>query len=204
LQRQGSEPVTKKELGLGSQVPWPVILREEWLVRGLLRLPRGLCRYLAGTNTVHIIYDGIDDLLPYEEQTGFVEGVTDFYRAKAVAVGDTVYLQLRTVAPTYLYTFCSWKHPFDYLVCVEPYNWDWRRNCLRDCVIVALSKLERPASIESVHSAVAAYRDVSLSNVMQVLSFYSPSVFEEVEPGKWSFTVHGQSPVGATCAAQER
>jgi hypothetical protein len=64
--------------------------------------------FLTGTNTVHIVYDDVDELLPYDEVTGRVDGIGGFYRVKGIAAGDRIHIQLKAIDPTYLRLTRSW------------------------------------------------------------------------------------------------
>jgi len=98
----------KKELKLSQKVPLAVQTTEDWLRRGILILPPRLRSFLVGTNTIHVIYDDIDELLPYDESTATIESVADFYQRKAISPGDRIHVQLRAIDPTYLFLARSW------------------------------------------------------------------------------------------------
>jgi hypothetical protein len=95
-------------LRLSDRIPWVVTVEVEWLQKGILIVPPGLSEYMAGTNTVHILYDLIDEVLPYEEDSRVIEGVNDFYTAKAITAGGKVCLQLRGLEPTRLLVCPAW------------------------------------------------------------------------------------------------
>lgn len=187
LKTEGSVKVSVLEgaLGLSAKVPWPVTIRAEWLAKGVLIIPPRLSDYMAGTNTLHILYDQVDEILPYEESDRLIEGFNNFYHAKAIAEGDKVYLQLQAVGPTRLSVYSSWKRPLDKLLRIQPQNWDWQHNSLRDCIIVALTKFKTPVSCKKIHSEIAAHRDVSLNSIIGALSRYCPLVFADAGSGKW-------------------
>lgn len=95
-------------LKLSDKIPWTVTIEAEWLEKGILIVPPGLSEYMAGTNTVHILYDEVDEVLPYEEDSGAIEGFNNFYSAKAIAEGEKICLQLRELEPTRLLLCRSW------------------------------------------------------------------------------------------------
>jgi len=187
LEKEGADEVSVLEgaLGLSSKVPWPVTIKAKWLVGGTLIVARRLADYMAGTNTVHILYDGIDEVLPYEESDRVIEGVNDFYCAKAIAEGDKVHVQLQGLEPTRLSLYASWKRPLDDLLQLPLQDWDWQRNSLRDCIIITLARLEGPVDYRVIHSKIAVNRDVCISSVVETLSRYCPRVFAQVCLDKW-------------------
>ena len=106
--QQDYAPSPRRELRLSEKVPLALKIEKEWLERGIFILPPRFRSFLTGTNTIHILYDDIDDLLPYNETTAIVEGVGRFYQRNAVLPGDRIHLQLRSIDPTYLRLTRSW------------------------------------------------------------------------------------------------
>jgi hypothetical protein len=177
--------VLEGALGLSAKVPWPVTIKEEWFAGGVLVVPRRLANYMAGTYLVHILYDGVDEVLPYEEGGRVIRGINDFYSAKAIAEGDKVYLQLQALQPTRLSLYSSWKRPLDELLRMPLKDWNWRHNSLRDCIIITLARFERPADCREIHSAITVNRNVSFTSIIRILSRYCPRIFEQVGVRKW-------------------
>lgn len=100
--------VLDEALKLSDKIPWTVTVRGQWLEQGILIIPPALAEYMEGTNTVHIIYDEVDEVLPYEQENSCIEGFGDFYSAKAIAEGEKICLQLRDLEPTRLLACRSW------------------------------------------------------------------------------------------------
>jgi hypothetical protein len=100
--------VLDQTLKLSDKIPWTVTVRGQWIEKGILIIPPRLAEYLKGTNTTHIIYDDVDEVLPYEEENSCIEGFGDFYCAKDIAEGEKICLQLRGLEPTCLFVCRSW------------------------------------------------------------------------------------------------
>lgn len=101
------DSVSDQRLGYGAIIPWPVTVTTDWLEKGVLIIPQELSKYMTETNTIHILYDQVDEILPYEENQRIIEGLNNFYSAKAVSGGDIVYLQLRAIEPIRLFVYKS-------------------------------------------------------------------------------------------------
>jgi len=179
--------VLDPKLELSAKVPWPLNIKKEWLEKGILIVPLRLSSRMAGMNTVHILYDQIDEILPYEADIRCVEGFNGFYKTKAVAEGDTVHIQLKSLNPTRIYAYSSWRRSFDELVRFDLLSFDWDRYSLRDSVIVMLSKLKRPAHYGELHSRLSSYKIISSELLVETLYRYSPTVFQETGNGYWQF-----------------
>lgn len=183
---QAKVSVLEGALGLSAKVPWPVTIQAEWIEKGILIIPIRLSDYMAGTNTVHILYDQVNETLPYEENQRLIERFNNFYTVKAIAEGDKVYLQLQALEPTLLCAYSSWKRPLDDLLQIQPQDWwSWQRNSLRDCIIITLARCKKPINYQEIHSKITVHKDVSLSSVNETLLRYSPLVFSEVGSEKW-------------------
>ena len=98
----------KRELKLSQKVPLSVKVEEQWIEKGILILPRRFQSFLTATNTIHVVYDDMDELLPYDENAATIEGVGNFYQRKAIIPGDRIHIQLRAIDPTYLLLDRSW------------------------------------------------------------------------------------------------
>ena len=98
----------KKVLKLSEKIPCVVTIKSEWIEKGVLAVPPRLSNYMAGTNTVHILYEGVDVVLPYEEKNRRIEGLDDFYFKNVLAEGDRVYVQVKTLHPTRLLLSPCW------------------------------------------------------------------------------------------------
>jgi hypothetical protein len=162
-----------------------VTIKEDWVTKGIIILPKRLSDYMKGTNTVHIIYDQVDEVLPYEEKDKQIEELNNFYSIKAVAEFDKVYLRLEGLKPTRLFIASTWQRSLDKLLSIEPQDLDWEHSSLRDCIIVTLAKLKTPAHYREIYSEIAPHKNVSLGSIAATLSHYSPSVFAHVGWGKW-------------------
>jgi len=172
-------------LGEPEKIQSTVTIRQEWLADGVLKVPKRLSSYMEGTNTVHILYDQVDEVLPYEETVRRIEGLHKFYSAKAIADGDKVHLQLQELEPTRLFLSSRWQKRLDRLFKVKPTDLFWERSSLRDCIIVVLAKFKAPAHYREIYSEIAVHRNASLSSIIGTLSCYCPSVFMHVGCGKW-------------------
>lgn len=91
-----------RQLKLHEKVPYTVTIRKEWLEGGLFEVPMPISKYMTETNTVRVMYDNIDLVLPYYQDTRIVEGVHGFYCDKCLAEGDSFYVGLRELEPTQL------------------------------------------------------------------------------------------------------
>ncbi len=105
---QNYPALPKRQLKLSQKVPLSLKVEDPWPQKGILILPPRFRSFLSGTNTIHILYDDIDELLPYDESTAAIEGLAGFYQRKAVIAGDRVHIQLRAIDPTYLLLARSW------------------------------------------------------------------------------------------------
>lgn len=171
-----------------------VTIKQEWLADGVLKVPKRLSSYMEGTNTVHILYDQVEETLPYEENDRFIEGVGDFYSKKAIAEFDKVHLRLESIKPTRLFVYSSWKVSLDKLLRIEPQDLDWEQSSLRDCIIVVLAKFRTPAHYREVYTEIAIHKHVSWGAVIGTLSRYCPSVFVHVGWGKWQLAGWAEQP----------
>lgn len=95
-------------LTYADKVPWSLVITKQWLEEGIMIIPSRLRSYISGTNTVHILYDQLDEVLPYEEHQGTIDGIGSFYAAKSISAGGRVHVQLRALHPTRLYLSASW------------------------------------------------------------------------------------------------
>jgi len=162
-----------------------VTIRQEWLAAGLLKVPKRLSSYMKGTNTVHVLYDQIEEELPYEEGDRFIEELHEFYSKKAIDAFDRVQLQLESLGPTRLFIHSSWNVSLNKLLEIEPQDLKWERSSLRDCIIVVLAKFRTPAHYREIYTEIAIHKNVSLGSIIGTLSRYCPSVFVHVGWGKW-------------------
>ena len=186
-QRGGPIPVSVlTSEGLEEKVQSTVTIREDWVEKGVLVVPKKISNYMEGTNTVHIIYDQIEEVLPYEENDRLISGgLENFYSAKAVAEFDKVHLRLESLEPTRLFISSTWQISLDKLLSIDPQDLNWEHSSLRDCIIVTLAKFKTPAHYRGIYAEIALHKNVSLSGVGTALSHYSPSVFKRVGWGKW-------------------
>lgn len=162
-----------------------VTIKQEWLADGVLKVPKRLSSYMEGTNTVHILYDQVEETLPYEENDRLIEGVGDFYSKKAIAEFDKVHLRLESIKPTRLFVYSSWRVSLDKLLQMEPQDLDWEQSSVRDCIIVVLAKFRTPAHYREIYTEIAIHKHVSWGAILGTLSRYCPSVFVHVGRGKW-------------------
>jgi hypothetical protein len=96
------------KLNYSTIVPWSVTIAAEWIEKGIIVLPRGLTKYLEGTNTLHTLYEETDDVLPYYEDTRIVEGMDYYYNLNEIRAGDTIHLQLKSLNPTKIKCYLGW------------------------------------------------------------------------------------------------
>ncbi len=171
-----------------------ITIIQEWLTDGALGVPRRFSSYMEGTNTVHILYDQLDEVLPYDEGDRFIKGLDEFYSKKAIAAFDKVHLQLESLKPTRLFIHSSWKVSLDKLLQIEPQDLDWEQSSVRDCVIVVLAKFRTPAHYRDIYSEVVAHKHVSLGSIIGTLSRYYPSVFVHVGWGRWQLAGRAEQP----------
>lgn len=181
--------VASREIGFAAKVPWPVTIKDEWLEKGIMIIPPRLANRMAGTNTLHILYDQVDEVLPYEEQDRRIEGLDNFYSALALAEGDVVHLQLQALEPTRLFAYASWRIPLDGLVSTRSQDFDWQYSSLRDCIVVTLAKLKSSATCQDIQMEISAHKAVPLSAVIKTLSRCCPEVFENVGGGVWQLVM---------------
>jgi DNA-directed RNA polymerase delta subunit len=186
-QRGGPIPVSVlTSEGLEEKVQSTVTISEDWVEKGVLVVPKKISNYMEGTNTVHIIYDQIEEVLPYEENDRLISGgLENFYSAKAVAEFDKVTLRLESLEPTRLFISSTWQISLDKLLSIDPQDLNWEHSSLRDCIIVILAKLKTPANHREIYSEIAQHKIVSQSSIAATLSKYSPSVFAHIGWGKW-------------------
>ncbi len=168
-----------------------VTIREDWIDKGIIIVPKRISNYMEGNNTVHIIYDQVDEIMPYSDNDGRIEGLKDFYSAKAIAEFDRVHLKLEGLAPARLSITATWQKSLEKLLSIEPQDLDWKHSSLRDCIIVTLAKFKIPMHYREIYTEIATHRNVSVSSIDATLSRYSPSVFVCVGSGKWQLTGRG-------------
>jgi len=162
-----------------------VTIREEWLADGVLKVPKRLSTYMKGTNAVHILYDQVEEELPYDDGDRFIRGLHEFYSKKVIDVFDRVQLQLESLGPTRLFIHSSWKVSLDKLLRIEPRDLDWEQSSLRDCIIVVLAKFRTQAHYREIYTEIGIHKHVSWGAILGTLSRYSPSLFVHVGIGKW-------------------
>jgi len=187
-QRGGPIPVSVlTSEGPEGKVQSTVTIREDWVEKGVLVVPKKLSNYMEGTNTVRIIYDQAEEVLPYEEGDGLIEGegLKNFYSVKAVAEFDEVNLRLEGLEPTRIFISPTWRIALDKLLSIKPQDLDWEHSSLRDCIIVVLAKFRTPAHYREIYSEVAAHKHVSLGSIIGTLSRCCPSVFVHIGSGRW-------------------
>jgi len=173
-----------------------VTIKEDWVAKGIIILPKRLSEYMKGTNgVVHINYDQVDELLPYNHNERLIKGLDRFYSTKAVAEFDEVLLRLEILEPTtQLFIASTWRKSLNELLRMEPRDLDWEHSSLRDCIIVILAKFKTPAHYREIYSEIAHHKSVSISGIEATLSHYSPSVFTHVGWGKWQLADGEKTP----------
>jgi len=164
---------------------WTVTIDAQWLEEGVLIVPRKLANYMEGTNALHILYDQVDEVLPYEENDRMIEGFNTFYSVKAIAEGDEVHLRIQGLEPTKLFVSSRWQRRLGRLIRLEPVDLRWEQSSLRDCIIVVLAKFKEPAHYREIYSEIAAHKDISLGAVIGTLSRYCPSLFVHAGSSQW-------------------
>ena len=164
---------------------WTTTIRPEWLEKDILIVPRKSSAYLGKTNTVHILYDQVDELLPYNDNDRLINGLDKFYSAKAIAEGDKVHLRLQPLESAKLFISCRWKRRLDWLLKRNPTDLRWDRISLRDCIIVVLSKFKTPAHYRDIYPEIAPHKQVLLGSIIATLSRYSPSLFVHAGYCRW-------------------
>jgi DNA-directed RNA polymerase delta subunit len=161
---------------------WTITIRPEWLEKYILIVPRKLSAYLGKTNTIHILYDQIDELLPYNNNNRLIKGLDKFYSAKAVAERDKVDIRLQSLEPSKLFISSRWQpRPIK----IKPTDSRWEHISLRDCIIVVLAKFKTPAHYREIYSEVAPSKQASLGSIIATLSRYSPPLFVHAGYCRW-------------------
>jgi DNA-directed RNA polymerase delta subunit len=164
---------------------WTVTIKPEWLEEGVLEVPLGLSTHIGNTDTIHVIYDTSDEILPYDHNNRLIKGLANYFTKKAIAEWDKVHLLLQDIGPVKLFLNCRWQRRLDRLLKIEPTDLKWEKISLRDCVIVVLAKFRSPAHYREIYTEIAFHKHVSLGSVIGTLSRYCPSVFVHVGRGKW-------------------
>jgi len=164
---------------------WTVTIKPEWLEEGLLKVPRELSNYVGKTGTVHVLYDQVEELLPYSHNNRLINGLVNYYTKKAIAEWDKVHLFLRAIEPTSLFVSCRWHERIERLLQINPTDLKWENISLRDCIIVVLAKFETPAHYREIYAEIAVHKHLSLGSIIATLSRYCPSVFVHVGRGQW-------------------
>lgn len=162
-----------------------VTVRAEWLESGTLVVPLRLAKRMVGAEAVHIQYDGVDQEVPYEEQTRSIRGLGGFYKKKGLAEGDRVHLRTQDGDARRLFIYTRWRRSLDELLRIEPQELDCENAPLRDCIIMVLAQLKMPLHYREIYAEVAQHKRVSPGSVIGTLSRLSGSVFVHVEHGKW-------------------
>jgi len=164
---------------------WTVTIKAEWLEKGVLVVPRNLSNYIEGTNNIHILFDQVEEILPYQENDRLIERFDKFYSAKAIAEGDIVILQLQSQKPVTLFVSSRWKKRLDRLLQVQTEDWHWEKNSLRDCIIVVLANHKQSIHYRSIYAEIARHKHTTLGAIIGTLSRYCPSVFVHTGQGEW-------------------
>jgi DNA-directed RNA polymerase delta subunit len=164
---------------------WAVTIKPEWLEKDILIVPRKLSAYLEKTNTVHILYDQVDELLPYNNNDRRIKGLDKFYSKKAIAEWDRVHLQLQALEPAKLFISSRWQKRLDRLLKIKPTDLHWEHTSLRDCIIVVLAKSKTPAHYREIYSEIAPHKQVLLGSIIATLSRYSPLLFVHAGYCQW-------------------
>jgi len=167
---------------------WTITIRPEWLEKGVLLVPAKLSTCIRKTNAIHILYDHVDELLPYNDNNRLIKGLDKFYSTKAIAEWDRVHLRLQSLEPAKLFISCRWKKRLDRLLKINPADLSWEHNSLRDCIIVVPAKFKTRAHYREIYSEVAPHKQVSLGSIIGTLSRYSPSLFVHAGHGQWQLT----------------
>jgi len=193
---------TQKNLGyrpigegvsLADKVPCCVTVGADWVEKSILTIPPQLANRMAGTNTVHLLYDEIDEILVYEESKRQIEGLDGFYSCKAVAQGDKVYLQLRGIEPTRIFGYCWWRRPIEELKRVQVKEFDWHGSSIRDCIIVVLANCSAAIHYDQIQAKIAEHRQVTQNQITDSLARYCPGVFTGSGGGTWQLADTSQS-----------
>jgi hypothetical protein len=96
------KPVDEWKTRIPAGPTWAVTLKGDWLRNDVLIVPPELAGRMVGTNTVHVLYDDIDEVLPYEQTERLIEGVGGYYTAKKLFGGDEIRIELQSLNPTRL------------------------------------------------------------------------------------------------------
>ncbi len=191
---------------------WTITVQEEWLEKGIFIVPRKLGENMVSTNEVYVLYDQIEEILPYKENKRVIEKFHKFYSVKAIADGDKVHLQLQGLEPTKLFVSSRWQRRLERLIRLEPVDLHWEQSSLRDCIIVVLAKFKEPAHYREIYSEIAAHKDISLGAIIGTLSRYCPSLFVHAGSSQWwlgglavqkVISKHGQSDSPETIAIND-
>ena len=176
---------------------WRLTVQEDWLPKGVLRLPHQLASLLPPCETLSVRFDEKPGK-PMEYESGMAElrGLAPFYQRKAIAAGDHVRLRLLADDPPTLFLSTRWRMSLDKLLRLEPNDLDWQSATLRDCIIVVLAHRDGPAHYREIYAGVATHRHTSLGGVVGTLSRYCPAVFAHVGWGEWQLG-RQQPPRGA-------
>ena len=182
-----NEPETKWDIRKPPppKIPWTITVRPEWLEKDILIVPRKLSEYLGKTNAIHILYDQVDELLPYNDNNRLIKGLGNFYSTKAVAEWDKVHLQLKSLEPAKLFISSRWQRRLDRLLKINPTDLNWEHASLRNCIIVVLSKFKTPAHYRDIYSEIAPHKQVLLGSIIGSLSRYSHSLFVHAGYSQW-------------------
>jgi len=174
---------------------WTVTISPEWLEEGVLKLPRELSTQIGHTDTIHVLYDKIDDVLPYDHTNRLIKELDNYFTTKAIAEWDKVHLRLENTDPVKLFLSCRWQRRRDWLLKIEPTDLKWEKISLRDCIIVVLAKFETPAHYREIYMEIAVHKHVSLGSIIATLSRYCPTVFVHVGWGKWGLVGLAQQKI---------
>jgi len=164
---------------------WTVTIRPEWLEKGVLLVPQKLSNCIKKRDIMHVLYDQVDELLPYSHNDRLIKRLANYYTTKAIAECDKVHLRLQSLEPARLFLSCRWQKRLDRLLQIKPTDLNWKRISLRDCIIIVLSKFRKPAHYRDIYSEIAFHKQVTLGSIIATLSRYSPSLFVHAGYCQW-------------------
>ncbi|MFC1572436.1 hypothetical protein ACFL6M_02445 [Candidatus Eisenbacteria bacterium] len=158
------------------------------LSAGTLRLPATLSKELgrSGTMQVQLVPIGLKKVV-WREAKGRLHGLAKWFTQTALECGDEVCVR-RWESPATLIIWTEWERQLDRLLKQDPEDLEWEQLCIRDCLLIVLSKLQRPAHYRELYAEVSRHKALEISSVEAALSRHKGVLFDLVSRGTWELT----------------
>ena len=150
-----------------------------------IKLTKKIADRLNQISSLHVTYDEVDEVKPYNYEERVITELDGFYKRKNLEATDIVILNLGSANPLRLYISTKWKKSLNSLLKLNPSDLNWQDSSLRDCIIVYLNKFKKPLHYKNIYAGIATHRILTIYSVISCLAKHSPSIFMNEKRGYW-------------------